>query len=84
MSKRLQVVLDDEEFEEIRDFATGRRMTISEWVRQALREAREREPLTEAARKLAIIEEATRHAFPTADPEKMLEEIERGRATKQE
>jgi Arc/MetJ-type ribon-helix-helix transcriptional regulator len=81
MSKRLQVVLEDEEFEEIREFASGRRMSISEWVRQTLREAREREPLASAAKKLAIIEEATAHEFPTADVEQMLAEIERGRSS---
>ena len=43
MSKRLQVVMSDADHEEIRDAATRNRVTVSAWVRRALREARERE-----------------------------------------
>ena len=43
MSKRLQVVIDEQEYEEIREFAEAQRMTVSEWVRQVLRDARNRE-----------------------------------------
>lgn len=78
MSKRLQVILDDEEFEEIRTVARGHRMTISEWVRQALRTARRVEPLETAERKLMAVREAARHAYPTADIEVMLGQIEEG------
>lgn len=40
MSKRLQVVLEEDEYAEIRAAAEARRLTISEWVRRELREAR--------------------------------------------
>ncbi|MBW3554752.1 MAG: hypothetical protein KY466_14660 [Gemmatimonadetes bacterium] len=40
MSKRLQVVLDGEEYAEIGRAAEEARLTVSAWVRQALREAR--------------------------------------------
>lgn len=40
MSKRLQVVLGEDEYEEIRLAAEARQLTISEWVRRELREAR--------------------------------------------
>lgn len=40
MSKRLQVVLEEDEYEEIRMAAEARRLTVSEWVRRVLREAR--------------------------------------------
>ncbi|HUG39897.1 MAG TPA: hypothetical protein VMM12_05405 [Longimicrobiales bacterium] len=40
MSKRLQVVLDEEEYAEIGRAAEEARLTISAWVRRALREAR--------------------------------------------
>ncbi len=43
MSKRLQVVLSEAEFEEIRDAAKRNRVTVSAWVRRVLRQARERE-----------------------------------------
>lgn len=53
-------------------------MTISEWVRQALRDVRRREPLGDADRKLQVVREAARHAFPAPDIDTMLGEIERG------
>jgi plasmid stability protein len=40
MSKRLQVVIDEEEYGEIRTAAGRARLTVSEWVRRVLREAR--------------------------------------------
>ena len=58
MSKRLQVVLDDEEFEEIQRVARRYRMTLSEWVRQSLRAARQDEPVGDLDRKLAAVREA--------------------------
>lgn len=78
MSKRLQVILDDEEYGEIQRFARRQRMNVSEWVRQALRRARRSEPTVEAGRKLEVVRSAVAHEFPTADIEQMLQEIERG------
>jgi len=43
MSKRLQVVMDDAEYDEIQAFADARRLTVSAWVRQVLRDARSTE-----------------------------------------
>ena len=53
-------------------------MSIAEWVRQALDLARRREPVHETGKKLEVIRAAARHAFPTADIDTMLGEIERG------
>ena len=78
MTKRLQVLLQEDEFSEIRRTARRQRMSVAEWVRQALRRARREEPVIDPARKLAAIREATRHEYPTADIEQMLGEIERG------
>lgn len=78
MSKRLQVLLDEAELREIRRLARAQRMTVAEWVRQALRSARRRQPLGDAARKLATVRAAARHQFPTGDIEQVLDEIERG------
>lgn len=78
MAKRLQVILQDSVYREIQRVARARRMSIAEWVRQALDLARRREPLTDVNKKLAIIRAAAKHNFPTADIEVMLEEIERG------
>jgi hypothetical protein len=78
MSMRLQVVLDEPELREIRRAARRDRLTVSEWVRRCLREARRRQPVRDAGRKVQAIRAAARHTFPTADIERMLAEIESG------
>ena len=77
MSKRLQVLFDEEEYREIQGVARRQRLTVAEWVRQALRKARADDPGSVEAR-LRVITEASRHEFPTADIEVMLEEIAAG------
>jgi len=78
MSKRLQIILDDAEMREIQWAARQQRLTVAAWVRQVLRAARRRLPKTEADRKLAGVRAAVQHAFPTADLDRMIAEIERG------
>jgi hypothetical protein len=78
MSKRLQVVLDDTEAREIRRIARRHQMTVSEWVRQALRIARKQEPDTDSQKKLQVVRSAIRHSYPTADIDQVLSEIEKG------
>ena len=79
MSKRLQVLLDADEWEQLQEIARRHRTTVSEWVRRTLREAREREPAGDLEAKLGAIRTAAWYEFPTADIEQMLEEIDRGR-----
>ena len=78
MSHRLQVLLGPDELAAIRAAARRRRQTVSEYVRQTLREARLDEPSSGAAAKLLVVREAAAHAYPTADPEAMEAEIVRG------
>jgi hypothetical protein len=78
VTKRLQVLLDDPEWREIQRAARARRLTIAEWVRQALRAARKQQPTGDVDRKLEAVRAAARYAFPTADIEQMLEQIESG------
>jgi hypothetical protein len=78
MSKRLQVLLDEPDWREIQQIARRKGTTVAQWVRQALRAARRREPGTESRRKLEAVRAAARFSFPTADVRQMLEEIERG------
>ena len=80
MSKRLQVLLDEDELREIQRIARTRRMTVAEWVRQALRSAGQSEPLREAGKKLEVVRAAARHSYPTGDIDQMLGEIEKGYA----
>ena len=79
MSIRLQVVMEESELREIQESARRQRMTVSEWVRGALRAARRDEPGPNSGRKLNAIRAASRHAFPTGDIDQMLAEIGRGR-----
>ncbi|MSR21475.1 MAG: antitoxin [Gemmatimonadetes bacterium] len=80
MSKRLQVLLDEAEFRDIKRVATQQRMTVAEWVRQALRQARSGVSTVPIERKLLVVREAARHSYPTADIDQMNAEIERGYA----
>lgn len=78
MTTRLQVLLEDDEFAEIRRVAKRHRMTVAEWVRQALRRARRDEPSVDSKKKLAAVREAAQGEYPTSDIRQMLTEIERG------
>jgi len=78
MTKRLQVLFEDDELREIQRLARRNRMTTAEWVRRSLRAAREAESGSDIGQKLAAIRAAARHSFPTGDIDTMLDEIERG------
>lgn len=79
MSKRLQVLLEETELQEIRAIAQRQRMTVSEWVRQSLRQSRSRESPGDVGAKLTALRRATESSFPTADIDQMLAEIENGK-----
>ena len=78
MSKRLQVLIPDGEFEEIRRIARQHRLNVGEWVRQALRAARNQESGSDAALKLKAVRKASEYSFPVGEIRDMLAEIERG------
>lgn len=78
MSKRLQVLLSESEMDEIRRLARRERLSIGEWVRRTLREARSRRPVHEPQWKLKAVRAAAEYSFPTAEIDQMLDEIERG------
>ena len=77
MTKRLQILLDEEEYREMQGIARRQRLTLAEWVRRALRRARIDAPGAVDS-KLRVIADASRHSFPTADIEVMLREIALG------
>jgi hypothetical protein len=81
MTQRLQVLLEEAEMKEVRRAARARHMTVAEWVRDALRAARRRQPQSAPDRKLAVVRAASRHALPTAEIDRMLADIERGYRT---
>lgn len=70
--------MEDSEYREIQRMARRHRMTVSEWVRWTLRQARRREPVVDVGRKLEVVRAAARHEYPTAEVDQMLREIESG------
>jgi hypothetical protein len=78
MTKRLQVLFDDDELREIQRLARRQRMTTAEWVRRSLRSARDADGGADVGEKLAAVRAAASHGFPTADIDVMLAEIEGG------
>jgi hypothetical protein len=78
VTKRLQVLLQDPEYREIQRIARSRRLSVAQWVRQALHAAKREEPLGDVSKKLEALRAAAKFEFPTADIEQMLAEIEQG------
>jgi hypothetical protein len=81
VAKRLQVILQDPEYREIQRIARSRRLSIAEWVRQALALARRREPLGSVGKKLEVIRSAAQYDYPVGDIDSLLAEIESGYGT---
>lgn len=81
MSKRLQVVVKDEELERYERTAQAVGLTMSEWVRQSLRAAERQISTGDVERKLAAIRKAASYEFQgrEVDIETMLAETEAGR-----
>ena len=82
MEKRLQVVLDDSEYERIQYLAQSQNIPIEEWVRQGLHLALHSQSSKSIDEKLAAIRAAMKYEFPVGDIDSMLNEIERGYKTK--
>lgn len=79
MSKRLQIVMPDEEIEVLRNCAERAGMTLSEWARHALRRAQRRQEGPSADDKLKAVERALECGHPTGDIQEILASIEKGR-----
>jgi hypothetical protein len=80
MSKRLQVLLADEEMSDIQILAQREHLSVGEWVRRTLREARSQKSVKDPEAKLKAIRRAVENpdAPPAADIDQMLREIEQG------
>jgi hypothetical protein len=59
-------------------YSALRRMSVAEWVREALGLAHRRKPSTPLEKKLEVIRAAARHEFPSGDINRMLADIESG------
>ena len=78
MRRRLQVLLDEAELRDIQRAARQQRVTVAEWVRQALRAARRAESRPDARQKLDAIRAASNYTFPAPGIDEILADIERG------
>ena len=78
MTKRMQVLFEDDEYARIQRQARERGVTLAQWVREVVRDAYRRQPRGLVDRKLAAVRAAVVHDFPVAAIDEMLEEIERG------
>ena len=74
----MQVVVDDADLERFQAAAEREGVTLSEWVRRALRGAERAAANGDPRQKLAAIRAAARLTFPVGDVEEILAEIERG------
>ncbi|MGD0453963.1 MAG: antitoxin [Solirubrobacteraceae bacterium] len=81
MSKRLQVVVGDEELERYARTAEAVGLNMSEWVRQSLRTAEREVSTGNVEAKLAAIRKAASYSFQgrEVDIDTMLAETEAGR-----
>ena len=70
--------MEEEEIEDLRTHAREKELTLSEYVRQTLREASRHRAQGSVDRKIASIRAAMRHSFPAPNIETMLDEIESG------
>ncbi len=78
MSIRLQVILDDEEMQELKGRAEQDQVTVSAWVRRAIKHEMRERPGKRASEKLDIIRSSASYEFPTGDYEEMAAEVESG------
>ena len=70
----------DDEMSDIRLLAQRERLTVGEWVRRTLREARAHKSVKDPAAKLRAVRRAVEHSdgVPEVDIDQMLREIEQG------
>ena len=79
MSKRLQVLLPDNEYSQLRRFASAQKKSVADVVRESIRNRLERGRPVEPSQRLAALLRFTRFSGPTGDIEQLLAEIEQGR-----
>ena len=68
----------DQEMSDIQILAQREHLTVGEWVRRTLREARAHKSVKDPATKLEAIRRAAEYNFPEVDIDQMLREIEQG------
>lgn len=80
MSKRLQVVMPDDEYRALTRAARRRGKPIAEVVRESLRRTADEKTETTPEERIAAVLRFARFEGPTGDIDRVLAEIEHGRA----
>lgn len=75
MSKRLQVLLKDNEYKQLSSHCKKARIPISRWVRETIHQGMSRAKPRPAGDRLAKILGYAKHQGPTADIEDVLDQI---------
>jgi hypothetical protein len=81
VSKRLQVVLSDEEYRAVARLARRQARPVSEVVRESLRRTMDEQGERPAEDRIASVLRFARFSGPTGDIDRILSDIERGRGT---
>jgi len=79
MSKRVQVVLSDEDYASLASAARTRGTSMSQLVRESLRRTVAEDAEADAERRIAAVLRFSRFTGPSTDIDQVLAEIERGR-----
>ena len=79
MSKRLQVIMPDDEYRAVADIARRQGKPLSRIVRDSLRRTVAEEQQLAPEQRIAAVLRFARFAGPTGDIDQLLGEIERGR-----
>ena len=80
MSKRVQVVMPDDEYRALARAARRRGRPISQIVRQSLRRTLAEDSDVDPEHRIAAVLRFARFSGPTGDIDEILAEIERGRS----
>jgi hypothetical protein len=79
MSKRLQIVMPDDEYRAVARAAKQRGKPISQLVRESLRQAVAEDAEQDPDKRIAAVLRFARFSGPTGDIDQLIDEIERGR-----
>ncbi len=78
MSKRLQVLFPDDEYNTLRKHAKNSRLSLGEWVRSALRRVTDDQSSKSIEQKLRVLGQSSQLEAPITDPPQLKSEILRG------
>jgi hypothetical protein len=79
MSKRLQILLPDDEFKDVQRVSRRLKCSVAELVREGIRARLAAEVREPPEHRIARVMAFAKHTAPTCDIDQMLAEIESGR-----